>query len=218
MYEAIEREILQQVAPELEAEGYDVFLYPRKPLAPAFLGNFPPDAIAMRSDGNLVVEVLRRSPAAREKLERLSALLEGQDKWSLRVFWIDPGTDQGSPEVQSVDAMRTHIAKVREIAAAGHAEAAMLLAWATFEALGRASLATQFDRPQTPGRLVEVLAHEGVLTPDEADRMRAFATMRNKFAHGELQLRVSPADIDSIVVVLETMLQQVPLERDKLPT
>jgi uncharacterized protein YutE (UPF0331/DUF86 family) len=204
-----ELEMLQRVVPELEAEGFDVYIHPSTPLIPLFLADLHPDAIALRDDKNLVVEVMRRSPQASKKLERLTALLEPQKKWELRIFWAEPTSDARTLEIQSVEAMRSSIAEVQQIAAAGHLEPAMLIAWATFEALGRALLTTQLGRPQTPGRLVQVLASEGYLTPTEADKLRGLAAKRNRLIHGELQVSVSANELQDFASILETMIQQL---------
>lgn len=208
MAETAEVEVLERVIPELEAEGFDVYVHPSKPLVPLFLADLRPDVIALRGDKNLVVEVMRRSPQASKKLERLAALIEPQKKWELRVFWAEPTSAAEDLEVQSVDAVQARLAEVKEIAASDHHEPAMLLAWATFEALGRALLAEQLGRPQTPGRLVQTLAHEGYLTPSEADKLRALAAKRNRLIHGELGVSVSDDELQDFVSILATLIQQ----------
>jgi uncharacterized protein YutE (UPF0331/DUF86 family) len=210
MSETVELDVLQDLVPELEADGFDVYIHPNKPLIPGFLGDFRPDALAIRADKSLVVEVLRRSPHASKRLERITALLQGQKKWELRVVWIDPTSDQETLQVQDIAAMQARILEIKQIAASGHIEPAMLMAWATFEALARAVLTKQFGRPQTPDRLIQILAGEGYLTPTEADGLRALAEKRNKLIHGELQVRVSAKELQDFASVLETMLQQVP--------
>jgi uncharacterized protein YutE (UPF0331/DUF86 family) len=85
----------------------------------------------------------------------------------------------------------------------------LLLAWATFEALARAVVSGEFQRPQTPGRLVQVLAQGGYLTPTEADKLRRLAEKRNKLIHGDLQVRVSKAEVKRFARVLDTMLEMV---------
>jgi len=210
MSETTELEMLRRLVPELEAEGYEVYLHPKRPLIPSFFRKFSPDAIALRDDKNLVIEVLHKSPQASERLKRITALLRGQDKWQLRVVWVAPTSAQESLQVQNIDAMEGRIAEVRQLAGAGNLEPAMLIAWATFEALARALVPSQFALAQTPGRLVQVLAGEGYITPTEADQLRTLADKRNRLIHGELQVRVSEAELDSFAVILETILQQVP--------
>ncbi len=203
MPQKIEREVLERLVPELEAEGYDVYIQPNKALLPPFLGSFRPDAIAHRKDKNLIVEVIRRSPHAAKELERVTELLQGQKMWGLKLVWIEPGSTPTTIKVQATEAMQERIAEIKELASANHIEPAMLMAWATFEALARAMLTKQLERPQTPGRLVQMLAGEGYLTPTEADRLRSLAEKRNKLIHGELQVRVSPEELQDFAAVLE---------------
>ena len=83
---------------------------------------------------------------------------------------------------------------------------ALLLAWATVEATARLLATKHFERPQTPGRLVQVLASEGILTPTEADDLRVLAEKRNNFIHGELQTPITKAEIERIASILGTMI------------
>jgi len=62
-------------------------------------------------------------------------------------------------------------------------------------------------RPQTPGRLVEVLASEGYVTPSETDRLRTVIATRNQIVHGGLQAKVSPKDVRSFLSVLNMLLK-----------
>jgi REase_AHJR-like len=170
-----EREILERVVPELEAEGYEVYLHPNRPLLPPFLAGYVPDAVALGPGKNLAVEVVRKSPQATRKLKRIQALFEGQDKWELRVIWVAPASANESLQVQTSVTIKQRIGEVRALAAQGHLGPSLLLAWATFEALARAVVSGEFERPQTPGRLVQVLAQGGYLTPTEADELRRLA-------------------------------------------
>jgi hypothetical protein len=210
MSETTEAHVLERLVPELEAEGYEVYLHPHKLLRPSFLGDFTPDAVALRQGRNLVIEVLTESPTGSDKLAKLTRLLQGQTDWGLRAVWISQNENPQPPQVQQVGIIQDRIGEMKELAAEGHVGPAMLLGWATFEALGRAVLTEQFNRPQTPGRLVEVLATEGYLTPSEADWLRQLAESRNKLVHGELQVHVSEQELRDFAAVLEAMLQQVP--------
>lgn len=93
--------------------------------------------------------------------------------------------------------------------------AAFLLAWATFEAEGRASIEGRFDRPQTPGRLVEVLGQEGLLTPGEADHMRALSEKRNRLIHGDLGTEISSDDLQRMIAVLRQLSTGVETEANR---
>jgi REase_AHJR-like len=205
---ALEAEVLRWVIPELVAEGYDVFVDPRPPVAPAFLGDLRPDAIAIRPDKKLVVEIVSRT-GTDKKLERLSSLLKDQPNWELRVVLASPATALDVLPVQTPDVIRQGISEMRELVANGHFGPALLLGWAAFEASSRKLLSEQFRRPQTPGRLVAVLAGDGYLTPSEADALRGLAKKRNAFVHGELQAEIRAADVQELIAILETMVKMI---------
>ena len=204
-----EAEVLRQLLPELEAQGYEVYLNPDRRLLPSFFGDYEPDAAAFGAGKNLAIEVARQSPGVSKKLERITALFEGQPKWELRVVWLEPVSSQRDLEVQPSAAIAKRIAEVQELLDKGSSEGSLLLAWATFEALARAILPDRFQRPQTPGRLVEILAKEGYITPSEADFLRVLAEKRNKLIHGELQTHASKAELGNFTKTLGTLLEEL---------
>jgi hypothetical protein len=208
MSDSTQFEVLQRLVPELEAEGYEVYVQPNRPLIPAFLGSFSPDVVALRPGKNLVIEVLKPSQGASQKLDQLTALFQNQRDWELRVVWILPSSDTASLQVQDRDAIQTRIMQIKELASTGHAEPAVLLAWATFEALARAVAPERFARPQTPGRILQVLASDGYLTPSEADALRALAQKRNRLIHGELNIHISDQEISNFLAILNEMMLQ----------
>jgi len=155
-----------------------------------------------------VVEILTASPRSDQRVSQLKAMLEGHDDWAFRVFWAPPATADKNLEAQRPSAVIQRIAEVRDLISTGHLDAALLLCWATFEAVGRIVAPAQFERPQPPARLVQVLAQEGHLTPSEADRLRHLAELRNAFIHGDLGIAVSAQDLETFIDVLETLLHQ----------
>jgi uncharacterized protein YutE (UPF0331/DUF86 family) len=82
---------------------------------------------------------------------------------------------------------------------------ALIMAWAALEAIGRALLPEKFGRPQTPERLVELLAHEGYLTPDEADTVRPLIELRNTAVHGALDSAVNEQSLGHFILILQKM-------------
>ena len=44
------RQIIDQLTPQLEADGYPVYLEPPRQLLPAFMAGYIPDAIALRAN------------------------------------------------------------------------------------------------------------------------------------------------------------------------
>ena len=203
--QATELEVLQQAAHELQADGYEVFLHPRRRLLPDFLGDFMPDAIALRSDKNLAIEVGYKSKDRERRIQKTASLFEGQDEWEFRVIWIAPTDTLVTLHSQTPSLIRTRIAEVRELTKGKHLGAAFLLAWAALEAVGRTLLPQKFERPQTPRRLVQVLASEGYLTPTEADSMRQLSEKRNRLIHGELKTRITESNVSQMVGVLSML-------------
>lgn len=207
-----ELEVLESILPELEADGYEVYIRPNRPLVPKFLETFQPDAIAKRSDSNLVIEVALRSPESKKKVEQITKLFERQrslgeipEKWRLRIVSVSPASISVKPAVQQVSAIKKRIKKIEELQSQGHLEASLLLCWATFEALGRALQPEKFERAQTPRRLVEVLAGEGYLSPLEADHLRTLANKRNGIVHGSFQIKLSNSDISNFLKILKAL-------------
>lgn len=202
-----ESQLLQQLLPELTAEGYEVFLHPNQRHLPRFFEGYIPDAIALGKEKNLAIEIVRASTSASKKLDRITPLFEGDDRWELRVVWLTPSNTRVSLKTQSLETIQRRVEEARELAEGGHHESSLLIVWAAFEALARVVVPDQFKRPQTPARLVQILSREGYLTPSEADLLRRLADKRNSFIHGELQIRASRSDIKRFAAVLESLLQ-----------
>jgi uncharacterized protein YutE (UPF0331/DUF86 family) len=200
-----ERQVLQREVARLESEGYDVFLQPRAPLVPEFLGDYVPDAVATGHGKKIVLEVARSSKAGSEKLKDVAARFAKQREWELKVLLVTPTSSGERLPVQSRQAIEGALEEIERLQGMNALRAAFLLAWATFEAEGRASAEGKFDRPQTPGRLVQVLGQEGLLTPTDADRMRALSEKRNRLIHGDLGIEISGEDLQSLVRVLRQL-------------
>jgi uncharacterized protein YutE (UPF0331/DUF86 family) len=200
--------VFEKLVPELRSEGYDVFVHPGHDLVPAFLGSYQPDLIALRNDKNLVFELKAQSGASRSNnLETLTKLFEGQDRWELRIVWVNSSQDRDAPELQSDESISARLDEISRMLGAGFFDSAMLLCWATLEAIGRRLMHEEFSRPQTPGRLVQGLASKGHVTPDEADFLRISASTRNRLIHGELSTRVNRSDVEAFLEVLELLAE-----------
>jgi uncharacterized protein YutE (UPF0331/DUF86 family) len=63
----------------------------------------------------------------------------------------------------------------------------------------------KFEKPQTPGRLIGLLASEGYLTPSEADRRRELAKARNALIHGELATQISNDEVRNFSAILTNL-------------
>ena len=135
--EATESILLESVVPDLEADGYEVFPRPRAPLLPAFMRGYRPDAIAYRKDRKLAIEVLR--PGVPSKL---GDLLSERKDWELRVYWVSSSGAAARIEPASRASIERTITTVEDLVGDGRTQPALLMAWAVFEATGRASFPT----------------------------------------------------------------------------
>jgi uncharacterized protein YutE (UPF0331/DUF86 family) len=201
-----EAAVLENIAPQLEAEGFEVIMRPTRYRLPPFMQSYSPDAIALREDKNLAIEVLAKGTSSTKDLDKLRDLLVGHKDWELRVYWIGPSNAPKPIEPASAKDIARSIETIERLTSEGLQAPALVMAWATLEALGRALLLDKV-RPQTPGRLVEVLASEGYVTPSEADRLRTVIATRNQIVHGGLQAKVSPKDVRSFLSVLNMLLK-----------
>jgi REase_AHJR-like len=205
-----EAEVIESLLPKYQAEGYDVYINPSPSILPPFMQTYRPDAIALKKDRKIAIEVVGTASPSTQKITRLQSLFEGQNDWELRVFYAAPAASTKLLEVASSRAINDSIQSVIDLKSAGHLAPALLMAWATFEAVGRALLPDQFRRPQTPARLVEVLGAEGYITPEEADILRTASSIRNAVVHGQLDAIIDQKTVDDLVAILQT-LARLPL-------
>lgn len=209
MTPTIEAQLLEEIVPKLEADGFEVFLQPSGSILPRFLKNYRPDAIARRGDKKLAIEVKQQSKGNELSIEKIAGLFHGQDDWDFRVFWIPNKTEGVSVDLQKPSTIRKQINEILELSNQGHQSAAFLVGWATLEALARSLLKDQVSRPQTPGRVVELLASDGMLTPSEADVLRSLISKRNNFVHGDLKVRITKTDVNRLISPLKILHSQI---------
>jgi uncharacterized protein YutE (UPF0331/DUF86 family) len=164
------------------------------------------DAIAIGHGKKIAIEIVGGQPLSPAKRKSLQQRFRPESGWELQIVYArsDPAA-QAIDKVSEASIERT-LATIGQLTEAGLTQPALLIAWASFEALGRRLLPARFDRPQTPGRLVEILAREGHLTPDEADAVRHLAASRNRLIHGDLDVRIDKAEIERFIVILRTLL------------
>ncbi|MCJ2133317.1 hypothetical protein MKK69_04435 [Methylobacterium sp. J-026] len=203
-----ERRVLDLITSRLKAEGYDVFTQPARGLLPAFMRDYQPDAIALGRPRNIAIEVARDDTAARPKAAALSERFAQSPDWELRIVYAPEGSDDRPVPGVTRDEIPAALARVETLLAADHPEAALLLGWSVLEAIGRLLLPGAVSRPQPAGQLLERMALEGVVTPDEADRLRQLANLRNQIAHGALRVRVPREAVAELMAILRTVLAE----------
>ncbi len=204
------RLLLVGILRDLEAEDYEVHTESLADHLPPFVGEYRPDAIALGKPRNLAIEVTLEGMPGRSASEELRRRFDQDSAWDLRVYYARPKGRAEPVEPVPLESIDASIREVEELSGNGREQLALLRAWATLEALGRKLLPGKFGRAQAPGRLVEVLAFEGNIAPDEADLLRSLADNRNRFIHGSLNMPVDPSELARFAETLKELRCQLP--------
>lgn len=211
-----EMDVLNSIVPKLRAEGYDVRVHPPRSMLPSFMQSYVPDAIALGGPKNLAIEVVVvEEPSTPALLSNLMERFEHSRDWDLRVYYARPSDERSSLDVVSEAEINASLATVGKLIELGEWKAALLMSWASFEAIGRALFPKRFVRPQSPGQLVEVLATDGQLLPSEADTLQRLAGLRSKLIHGKLDVDVQVEDLRKFVGILKSLAKRLSRSRIK---
>src|ERR1017187_5093591 len=133
-----EAEVIESLLPRYEAEGFDVYVNPSPSILPPFMQAYRPDAIALKKDKKIAIEVVGSATSSEQKIKALQSLFADHDDWELRVFYAAPIASNKLLEIASIPAINESIQRVIDLREAGHLLPALVMAWATFEAVGRA--------------------------------------------------------------------------------
>ena len=207
----IEDAVLQTVVPSLEAEGFQVFVQPTRRMLPSFMERYQPDAIAVRADKKVALEVLGSATLTggyRERVARLQAMFADHPEWEFRVIYAPENDAVEEIPISPRESIEELLARIEAAYDAMGPAAALLTAWAAFEATARVLAPNAYGRPQPTSRLIEGLAGEGYITPDEADIIRQVSQLRAQIAHGRLDLVPTRDQVDSLIRITREMLSQ----------
>ncbi len=205
-YSQLEAAAFQTLLPQLEAEGFEVFFHPLRTMLPPFLRTFQPDAIALKGDRKIAIEIILSSGNGEAKLDRLRELFSQHADWELRVVYAPPRIPEQNISVPSRELIEDQLKRVIAAFDAIGPTASLLIAWSVFEATARSLIPDDLGRPQTPASLIEILASGGYITPEEAEILRQLGQLRNEAAHGRLDVKLTREDISELVRITETIL------------
>jgi hypothetical protein len=195
-----EQELLEVETRRLEERGYTIYRGAND-LLPRSLKPYAPDAVAVGREPKYVIEIVRESPAALDRLRKLREQLTGLPGWELLVV-LDRGAR--APELQQATNQQIDeaIESARKVLLSGEAAPGLLFAWGVFEALARKLIPDEFVRPQTPGRLIQTLASKGYVNQPDEQLLRKLAKVRNAVIHGELSSSAGLADVERFLHLL----------------
>jgi len=202
-----EREALDQQQRTWEKEGYRVLREPTRKDLPSFLGNFVPDALLVGEDENVVIEVIHKgNEQSNRKVREIEKLLEGKPEWRLEVLYV--GTPRSALTLSDSHTINEHTRSVASVLSVDP-KAALLLLWGIIEACARRLDPDNTTRPQSPGRVVELLAGAGHISLDDARILRNSLQKRNRVIHGVLDTPVSYDEVKESLSVTKSLVSKV---------
>ena len=204
-----ERAVLQAVIPRLEAEGFEVFLHPTGRLLPPFMAGYQPDAIALKPGRQIAIEVTTggdEQPNGRP-LQQVQEIFASQSDWEFQVLYAPPASSDPDLTPEAKETIATILRRLPSLYEQGGAVAALLTGWSAFEAAARRLMPDDFERPQSPSPMLERLAFSGAVTPDEAAILRELGKLRNKAAHGKLDVTITPTQLEQLIAVTQVLLE-----------
>ncbi len=156
-----------------------------------FFPGFRADLVARKGDEVKVIEVKCRSTlTATPEISDLARVLNAKPGWSFELVLV------GEPErLESPDGAKSfegenilqRIGQAEGVLEAGFAEAAYLLAWATFEAVLRGMIEEEgvsIKRITTSGYVLNLAVIHGVISRDDYQELASMMKYRNALAHG----------------------------------
>jgi uncharacterized protein YutE (UPF0331/DUF86 family) len=209
--EARERVVLERLRDRYEHQGYSFYTYPPRELLPTFLGQYRPDAVAMKDDGGVVIEI-KDHMANKTRLSELARLFAGQSGWHLSIVTLDDSPGEELIRPYSEDRIEKALKEIEQLSRSGETRAAFILAWAAWEAAGRNLLgrkASESIGPIAPAQMAETLTQEGWLDEGSARRLWDLARIRNAIIHGDLDKDVDQHTVEFVNAVTRGLLQHV---------
>ncbi len=209
MSAAYESTVLEAVLPNLKAEGFEVFLDPARTMLPAFMHPYRPDAIAIKRDKKLAIAVTSGGPSSQARLRHARERLSGHPDWELRVFYAPPRQPEETIQAVSLGTVVEALDGLLRIYDEAGPVPGLLTGWSVFEAAARLLVHHDVGRSPAAAQLLQDLASDGYITPEEADQLRRLAGLRSEAAHGRLDVAVTRNDMERLVEITQVMLRSV---------
>jgi uncharacterized protein YutE (UPF0331/DUF86 family) len=210
--EAREDLILQRLRDRYEREGYSFHAHPPRELLPAFLGAYRPDALALKGNGGVVVEIKLPPPRGGARLSEIARLFKDQTEWRLEIISLDEVADVLEIGTFSRSLIEDQLDGVQQLAREGRNRAAFAIGWATLEAATRALLSEANESnvtPRSPMQIGEILARYGFLDQATARTLSALVQARNSVVHGNLSYEIDPNTVTTLIDITRSLVSQL---------
>jgi hypothetical protein len=225
-----EEDKIKELARQYTAKGYRVVMEPSRSELPEFMRSlgYLPDLIAYGEKGNLVVEVkTSQTVSSAQGFSRFIDLVGQQEGWDFVLVMTNPKSRP--TRGQRSDALSAHqaleqLTQAENVLEAGPQgsfnNAALLVAWAGFEAAVRLSLSQLYDKDRmaTLPTLVRDGVMYGVITRKDGEFIEKLMQLRNSVAHGFASKTVAQKDLKRLIgigkrVLSETIDEMAPNKR-----
>ncbi|MBX3568354.1 MAG: hypothetical protein KF914_09870 [Rhizobiaceae bacterium] len=203
---SVEQEVLAAETRRLIERGYTIYRQGNTFL-PKTLREFQPDAVAIGREPKYLIEVVTEGADSAERLKRLHQEVKKLPDWELLVLF-DRGVRSRVIEYVPLEYIDSALKSIRNVLSSAEAAPALLLAWGAFEALARRIVPSEFQRPQSPGRLIQILVSQGFVTIEDEALLRRLAKVRNSIIHGELMTVADKDDVRAFLAILESLRDQ----------
>jgi hypothetical protein len=211
-----ETEILEVLRDRYLSEGYQFIVQPSRDLTPSFLGNYRPDAIALKGSGGVVFEIKSSDPKqVGNHMAEIARRFDGHPEWRFELVFASNFVGERRPFAgiaefkplsdREFGLLRSEVAILSD---QGHHAAALLMAWALLEAAGRRALSEEAGgakRLLTGWQLIEQLFHLGLFHPDDLKMMRRLFEKRNAVAHAVPSAIVGAEDVTTILKLVDDL-------------
>jgi len=206
-FQQAERRFIETLRPRFEQKGYEFRSYPTASDLPAFMETFAPDAIALKPDHKIAIEVKSRRNRANDlSIRVIRHIFQAHPEWQFRVFYIaDSEQDSIDIPTSTWNVFFDKLATTRDLLAHGQSQAAFLMSWSLLEAAARMADADLRGRPQSPGTVVQALAMNGTIKPETERYLRNLIHLRNRVAHGDLEAETTEADVERILSIAQSV-------------
>ena len=209
-----ERQRARALAEEYRRKGYEVIEEPAPEQLPDFLAGYHPALLIRKGDEAGVVEVKSRVSLAKEPhVRELAQLLRTKPNWNFELVIVGEEeplrTPEGACPFDREDIFQGLEASER-LLVLGFAEAALLLAWSSAEAMVRLLTLEEgyvLDR-HTPLYVLKQAVVQGVISREAYAFLTKAMQYRNAFAHGLKTVDFAPALVTELISTTQRLLQQ----------
>jgi hypothetical protein len=208
---------LKRVAGGYASQGYQVVVRPRPEDLPPFAKDFNVEMVGKRAAEGVLVAVKRNREemAADANMPRYAEVTSAEPGWRFD-FVILEGEEPGAREVRGAQELSDEevfkaLADAEQLARGGFLRAALITAWAGFEAAMRRRLRGSGETAEVEALsrpMLNELYSTGVLSAAEFPRLEQVYRLRSEIAHGFASPTLDPAVVHFLVDTARRLLEE----------